>query len=153
MPLRERLKNFKGRLEKARQALGSEDGLAQPTSSLSKVKNVQPTINPALESPTTPVASGSIPEPAAAPSTSETTRPDQTWACLMTFLRILDNCSGAFGPLRMVIDGLIQCINMHEVSAISMLDLTPRLHVNFFPGCRGGSKRLQGAESPARGVV
>lgn len=129
MPLRERLKNFKGRLEKARQALGSEDGLAQSSTSPSNVQNVQPTANAALEPPTTPTASGSIPEPISVPPTNEAARPGQTWACLMTFLRILDNCSGAFGPLKMVMDDLVRCINTHEVSAFNMLDLTSQLDV------------------------
>lgn len=129
MPPRKQLKNFIGRLEeKARRALGSEDSPTQSTiaSSLAKAQNVQSTANPALDPPAAPVVSGFVSEPVSVPPVGGTTRPGQTWACLVTFLQVLDKCSGAFGPLKLVMDGLVQFVDIHEVSPFRILGLTYR---------------------------
>lgn len=123
MPLRKRVKKFKGQLEKLRQALGSEDSPTQSISSLSDAQLVPPTISPAPEPSTTSTPSGSTSNLASVPSTSETARLDRTWARLKTFLQVLDKCSSVFGPLKMAMNDLVQCIGMHEVGRLTIICL------------------------------
>jgi hypothetical protein len=55
---------------------------------------------------------GSVSMPVASAASGAST---SGWTSLKTFLRVLDQASGAFGPLKVVVDELVICTGIYEV--------------------------------------
>lgn len=117
MPLREKLNDYKGRFkEGTRRIFGSDTSLGQSTDSSPNVQVDSPSTNPG---PVTLSESGfikSMKRAVSAPPRDRATELDSTWRCFKGFLQILDKGSGVFAPLKLVMDDLVQCFGLHEVS-------------------------------------
>lgn len=139
MPLRKRLRRLHGRLVESFEGSLSADNNpappASPANDLGPGVTPQPlgsstgeqTSSTLLPSQTDPTSSAQVlvqpagvTVPTAASAGTDHAEGDETntWPRLKSFLRMLDQSPVAFGPLKGVTSGLVECVDVYEVHVL-----------------------------------
>lgn len=157
MHLRKRLRRLHGRLAQSLDSLLPSDDNATPSTtsgndpgprasavpSVTRADGQSREITPpppnAGSSMHMPERSSTASQPTATPTSTTDAEGDGThaWPRLKSFLRMLDQSPIAFGPLKVVTSGLVDCIEIYEVNALVSSILIYLLLIPSFPITEG----------------